>query len=146
MSKSKILSEIQLLNPDIKIVYHSNRSYFASYCDRRNRAVHVGTYENNEINIATTLLHEIGHLKCKKSSVIADEKAAWAFAAAYAKKNNIPFNPQIMVDAFSIYEIYDRVIRQSIGSLGLSKRQMNVVSSSFLKKIMFEFVKIYTKK
>jgi hypothetical protein len=138
-----LLMELQSLHSDIVIILTPTKSYMSSYCSRRRRTIHIGTLENNETNIITTLLHEIGHLKVKRLDVIDDEKAAWKYAKTYAKKNGIPFNHSIMRSSIAWYESYDRAFRAAVGPHIASKKKLNIMANSFLKKLTSEFVNRY---
>lgn len=137
------ITELVSMHPDIKVIFYPKRSDDRSYCEPNKRIVHIGTMTGNETNIISTLLHEMGHIYNRRRNILDSEKAAWSFAKRYATKYGLPFNQKLMDSSLSLYCVYDKSLRESLLKLKLSKRTLNSISNSFLKKIARELVKTY---
>ena len=137
------ISELVSIHPDVTVIFYPNRNDDRSYCEPNKRIIHIGTMANNETNIISTLLHEMGHIYNRRRNVLDGEKAAWNYAKRYAAKHGLPFNQKLMDSSLSLYVIYDKSLRESLVKYALSKRALNTISNSFLKNITKELVRTY---
>ena len=137
------ITELVSMHPDIAVIFYPKRTDDRSYCEPNKRIIHIGTMTGNETNIITTMLHEMGHIYNRRRNVLDGEKAAWNFAKRYAVKHGLPFNQKLMESCLAMYIIYDNSLRESLIAFSFSKRTLNAISNSFLKKITREFVKSY---
>lgn len=138
------ICELVLMHPDIKIIFYPKRNDDRSYCEPNKRTIHIGTMSNNEINIISTILHEMGHIYNRRRNVLDGERAAWNFAKRYAKKHHLPFNEKLMVSSLAMYVAYDKSLRASLVNIRLSKRELNSVVNTFFKKITRELVRAFS--
>ena len=93
-------------NPDVLFLASPDKPWDYSISNRNDKTIRIGL-NKSQLNVRnyviTVALHELGHIRTNRKTIIGAEKAAWNWAKKYAAKHGYKINSLIEKDCLRRY-------------------------------------------